>query len=153
MVGSPTLTALQEFHVAAREPHVYIGSHSLSASVMFGSLFGFLSDVCALPSIWTGEKIQQVSQSLSPQAAQTGEVPLRVKFTELRRKVWLCTYAVHANDLMPRYPCFWLADPAIAAAKCREPEDKIYGIVGQYLDPRTARETYTDFIHTPLRYV
>jgi hypothetical protein len=40
--------------------------------------------------------------------------------------------------MMPRYPCFWLADAAIAAAKCFAEEDKVYGIIGMF-DP-IARE-------------
>jgi hypothetical protein len=118
---------------------------------MFGSLFGFLSDVCALPSIWTSEKIQQVSHSLSHARAQTGEVPSELRFSELRRKVRLCTYAVHTNDLMPRYPCFWLADPAIAAANCWMEQDKIYGIVGMF-DP-IAREILKPVKNMPYQVV
>lgn len=128
------LMARQEFHVATREPQIYIGSHSVSASVMFGSLFGFLTDVCSMSSVWTREMIEHINHYLSAEAARLGYSHNVVGFHELRRKVRLCGYAVHANDLMPRYPCFWLADPAIAAARCKMPEDKIYGLVGMF-DP------------------
>tara|TARA_R110002003_G_scaffold32_11_gene2010 strand:- start:11703 stop:13265 length:1563 start_codon:yes stop_codon:yes gene_type:complete len=101
---------------------------------MFGSLFGFLMTACGATLTRTKQITARLDLSLCDNKFESRDHGYGWKFNKLKRRALLCRFAVHASDLIPRYPCFWLADPAVAAARCRNPEDKVFGIAGMF-DP------------------
>jgi hypothetical protein len=111
---------------------------------MFGSLFALLMLVSGSTETQTKQVTRNLEHLLHDEEdaiAATGSSGI---FSKLKRKALMCHYAVHANDLMPRYPSFWLADPAVAAAKCGNPRDNIFGISGMF-DPIAREILVTDY--------
>lgn len=79
-------------------------------------------------------KTREILQPLLNDKYHASLNTLPQNYIELKRKAVLCRYTVQTNDMLPRFPAFWLADPAVAAANCTDKRDKIFGISGMF-DP------------------
>lgn len=69
------------------------------------------------------------------------------RYHELQQKALLCRYAVYMNNMVPRFLSLWLSDQAIAAVRCKDLRDNIFGVSGMF-DPVAKAILAPDFSYS-----